>query len=173
MTSKIFFFFIFSAVLSLAAAPAPFKISDQLARKAPVALRKQLQKSTVGSQAYTDTAMKILEDRIRKTMQLRNFSLNYQEAVKGMSLKNHRVSEFQLRFTGKDREKLFRQGEKMRTLLSRYNESFLLRKEIIKLFKECTPVLPENRFHSIFFSLLEFQHIYREYQLLEFQKNNR
>jgi hypothetical protein len=118
--------------------------------------------------------MKILEERIKLKMKIQKFDLLKNDALQGMdSAENFKVSDFQIVITPGEKSKIFSRYREHIPLLTRYNRSFRIREEIIQLFRQCTPVLPENRFHSEFFSLLEFQHIHLEMQIRKMRKSLR
>ena len=162
------------ALGTLFSAPAPFILSQELVDRAPKHLRVELAKTQKGSAAYTVIAMKILEERIRQKMKFQKFDLNRNEALQGMdSAENYKVSESRIVISAGESNKIFSRHREKFPLLTRYNQSFKFREEIIQLFRQCTPALPENRFHSEFFTLLEFQHIYLENQILKMRKSLR
>lgn len=167
MLVKCLFLISLLAGLSCFAAPAPFELPNELVIKAPQKLRAELKSSKVNTPRYTLAAMKVLEDRIQKRMQLLDFTLNHADAVKGMaSSETYRVLDLRIQLTGAERKKIYSEKEII-SLYGRYLRSLKVRQEIFKLFRQCTPAMPENRFHSSFFSLLEFQHIYLEQKLLK------
>ena len=172
--TKTFYLLIFLLAASgVFAAPAPFELPNALIVRAPKNLRSDLQKSKVNTPAYTLTAMKILEDRIQKRMRLLEFSLNNLEAIRGMaSAETYSVSDMKLQPTTAERKKIFSDKD-LTALFARYNKSFKVRQETIRLFRECKPFINENRFQSTFFSLLEFQHIYLEQELLKSLKRSK
>ena len=158
------------AAATVSAAPVAFQLPDELISRAPKNLQAELNKSSVNTPAYTATAMKILENRIQKRMKLMEFTLNKSEVVKAMALpETFSPSSVILKLSPAERKKLFASGKDKIQLLVRYTKSFRLRQETIRLFRQCNPVMPENRFHSLFFSYLELQHIYLEQELIKFQ----
>lgn len=175
MIKRIFTLFLLAAAFSaVLAAPAPFELPKELIRKAPQNLGTELKKHKVNTVGYTNTAIKILEDRIQKKMKLLDFELKNSDAVKGMSsAESCFPSDTMIQLTSAEKRKLFSGGKNNTQLLLRYIKSFKVRQEIIKLFRQCTPAMPENRFHSAFFSLLEFQHIYLEQELIKLRKSGR
>ena len=175
MTKRIFTLFLMVTAFSVVfATPAPFELPEELIRKAPQNLGAELKKHKVNTAGYTDTAVKILEDRIQKRMILLDFELSKSDAIKGMaSSEKYLPSDTIIQLTSAEKRKLFSGGKKNTQLLLRYIKSFKVRQETIKLFRQCTPAMPENRFHSAFFSLLEFQHIYLEQELIKLRKASR
>lgn len=172
---KMFFCGVFLVfALLLCAAPDPFILSPQLANRTTAALKEELKKSNPPSIEYTRTAMKILEERIRLRMKLLKFDLIHNEALEGMkSPEDYKVQDLQISLTPAERRKVFSRHRDKISLLIRYNKSCRIRNEVIELFRQCRPPSAENRFHSEFFSLLEFQHIYLEMQIQNLRKTLR
>ena len=175
MMKKFFTILLLAASVAAFAAPAPFELPGELVLKAPAQLRNELKKHKVNTAAYTGIAMKILEDRIQKRMKLMEFELDQTAAAAGMaSADSYRPSDVMIQLTPAEKRKLFAVGgEKNTKLMLRYIKSFKLRQETVRLFRTCRPAMPNNRFHSALFSLLEFQHIYLEQELNKFRKSVR
>lgn len=175
MTKRIFTFILVTAALgSIVAAPVSFELPRELIVKAPQNLSKELKKHKINTAGYNNTAIKILEDRIQKRMKLLDFGLVNSDAVKGMAFaEKYSPSNTMIQLTSNEKRKFFSGGKENTQILLRYVKSFKIRQETIRLFRQCKPAMPENRFHSAFFALLEFQHIYLEQELIRIRKVGR
>ena len=168
MVKRIFTFILTTiALVTVVATPAPFELPKELIDKAPENLRQELKKHKINTEDYTNIAIRILEIRIQKIMNLRDFELVNSDAVKGMACaEKHSPSNTLIQLTSNEKKKLLAGGKENIQTQLRYVKSFKVRQETIRLFRQCKPGMPENRFHSAFFSLLEFQHIYLEQELI-------